>query len=224
MAGVASVGARKRFVPNSARLNYSHPLAAGLLFCGVPRLGVDLARNMVGTRRGPVDAASQFGAAFDMSWANNITGHLELTSGPHSIAIAFSKNIFSTNYTVSIARYTFTSASSNTGWALGGTLDSASTQNYTVYSNLANELIATTSTYHGTQFGTSDGTTRRLFLDMIQSNQSSSSPIFPLATTGELRMGDNSNHRVALACIWNRTLNDAERSLFVEDPFCLLSY
>jgi len=229
-----ALGVRKRFVPLSASVDWSHPLSANLEFCGVPTLGLDLAKMRPATfvaasGQTYTSSASGFGATITASWANNQTTDLAFLSGPFSVAVgARLLNIDVRD--VSFGRSLYSSESINQGWVLQRRESSSITRGFSFSSfgnntsasyACSNLVTAVAQTY--VQVGRSNGSNlRENFVNGTRLATNSANPN-PLSTTEPLLIGTTSNvPTIALA--WSRSLTDAEVAMLTADPFCLLRY
>lgn len=226
MAGVAAIGARPRFMPRYAKLNYSHPLSNGLIFCGIPALGTDLVDNRNCTTFNADRSPSMFGFTSRVAWPNAQTADTAILSGAHTIGIAASFLGTPSSTIAAFDRSNYSSEASNAGWALN--YINTSRIRYNVFNNngAANYALDTTAmSNHGTVVGTSDGSTRRsIYIDGLRSNTTTSGNFVPNNSTDNLAMNAGGGTAVTVACIWGRQLSDNEIAMFAADPFCMLSY
>lgn len=222
MAGVAAIGARQRFNPLNARMNYSHPLAKDLVFCGLPYLGVDLAKNRNAFTFTNARKAGMYGFACEVEWDANRTTDMEFTTGSFTIAIAQSVNN-TANHTA-FKRGTYTSETVNSGFQLYQHSTPAS--RFVIFANNGGTSYiqdAQRRVYHGTITGTGDGTTKRIYCDSRQEDSSTTGNQRPITTTGSVAINDGDTS-TSLACAWNRVLSTNEIAMFTADPYCMLSY
>jgi len=229
-----ALGVRRRFVPSSASVDWSHPLAQGLEFCGIPSISLDIAKGRVATNvvSAPQvygERPSDFGLATVARWENNATTDLGFTSGPFSIAVI--NTVFdNTGYFTSFGRSAYVSESNNQGWELssrptadtrrGLSFVSNRNNNVTSYA-LSTLVVASPGTY--VHVGRSNGSNlRELFINGLRLN-STASNINPLSSTGPLFLG-TSNNATVIALAWNRSINNNEIAMLTSSPFCLLRY
>lgn len=229
-----ALGLRKRFVPLAASVDWSHSLASDLEFCGVPTLGIDLAKMRPATfvaASGQTYSsdASGFGATLTVSWANNATTDLAFLSGPFTVAVAARLlNVDATQ--VSFGRSAYVSESNNQGWALQRRMSSSGTRgfSFTSYQNNAassyactNAVTAVAQTY--VQIGRSNGSNlRENFVNgtRLATNVNNANPV---NSTEPLLIG-TLNNVPTIAVAWSRALSNNEIAMFTADPFALLRY
>lgn len=226
MAGVAAIGVRQRFNPLNARMNYSHPLAKDLLFCGIVYLGVDLMKN-----RNCFDSRTEknpggFGVARQIRFDADRTTDMTFTTGSFTVAAATNflgtptggENIF--------RRSNYTSESSNAGWNLQFNVSGGATTNLEIFRNNSSASYtfqASGLARHGTSVSTSDGVTKKIFSNGLEIGSSTTGNLNPLDanTTVQMNFGATS---ASIACAWNRVLSTNEIAMFHADPYCMLSY
>lgn len=229
-----ALGLRKRFTPLAASLDWSHPLAADLEFCGVPTLGVDLAKMrpakfLAASGQTYSSDASGFGATLTASWANNATTDLAFLSGPFTVAVAARLlNVDATQ--VSFGRSAYVSESNSQGWLLQRRPSVSGTRgfSFTSFRNnsaanyaCSNAIAAVAQTY--VQVGRSNGSNlRENFVNGIQlaTNVNNSNPV---DSTEPLLVG-TLNNVPTIAIAWSRALSNNEIAMFTADPFSLLRY
>ncbi len=229
-----ALGLRKRFTPLAASLDWSHPLAAGIEFCGVPTLGIDLAKMrpakfVAASGQTYSSDASGFGGTLTASWENNATTDLAFLSGPFTVAVAARLlNVDATQ--VSFGRSAYVSETNNQGWALQRRASSSGTRgfSFTSYRNNAasnyacsNAVIAVAQTY--VQVGRSNGSSfRENFVNGSRQATNANNPN-PVNSTEPLLIG-TLNNVPTIAVAWSRVLSNNEISMFTADPFSLLKY
>lgn len=224
MAGVAAIGARQRFNPLNARMNYSHPLAMGLVFYGLPYLGVDLMKNRNADSFLGYRDAGGFGAACRLAWTNARTTDMSFTTGAHTIGMAYNFVGSASFGQQVIRRASYTSETVNSGWEHGvqtGTLS----MNVMFRNNGSLNYLFTSSTFlrHVVQFSTTNGTTKQIYGNALQLASSTSGNLLPVDSTTDLDMNFSSTS-ASVVCAWSRVLSTNEIAMFTADPYCILSY
>lgn len=224
MAGVAAIGVRQRFNPLNARMNYSHPLAAGLVFCGIPYLGVELMKNRNASSFVNERNASAFGTARRTTWDNNRTTDMSFTTGSFTIATAY--NILGTVSAAqpSLRRGSYSSEGNNQGYEFGA--GGTNRALFVIFRNngSSNYMLDTTNfSRQVVQFGTSDGTTKRIYNGALQATSSTSGNLLPVDSTADVNINFGGTS-ASIACAWNRVLSTNEIAMYAADPYCLLSY
>jgi len=225
MAGVAAIGARQRFNPLGARMNYSHPLAKDLVFCGTPYSGVDFAKSRnVSSFQGDRNAGP-FGAARRALWTNANTTDMSFTTGSHTLAVATNALGTITSSSLAFRRSAYVSETSNTGWGMGGTGTDSTLYEIFRDNSLSNyNFTATDFPRHSVIVTSSDGTTKSIYHNALQAASSTSGNLLPIDSVANVNINFSSTQSAAIACAWNRVLSTNEIAMFVADPFCMLSY
>lgn len=224
MAGVAAIGVRQRFNPLNARLNYSHPLAVGLVFCGIPYLGVDLMKNRNATSFASGRNPGAFGAARRATWANARTTDMSFTTGGHTLAVAFNFLGTVSSNEPALRRGSYNSEGSNTGYEFGGSATNRA--KYTMFrNNGSSNYVFQSSTIprNGVLVATTDGTTKRLYENGLQTTSSTSGNLLPVDSTADVNINFGGTS-ASIACAWSRVLSTNEIAMFTADPYCVLSY
>lgn len=220
MAGVAAIGVRRGFVPQHAILNSSHPLAVGLVFCGIPALGYELAKNRPVSSSLAEKTPSSYGFSSRATWSNASTVDMEFSSGSHTNAVAYNYFGAPSGAQKFFRRSTYVSESSNSGWELNG--NTGPVTNYTLFRNDSNYVFSASAfVYDGVAVGISDGTTKRIYINSQQITSSTTGNLLPVATTADVNMSFGGS--ATIACSWDRVLTSNEIAMFVADPFCMLN-
>lgn len=224
-----ALGVRRRFVPSSASVDWSHPLAQGLQFCGVSSLGLDLAKNRIGSVSGHTNTSSVYGPTKLVSWTNAQTTDLAFTSGPYTIATA---SVLSANntYYASMDRSVYVSESNSQGWAMQSRPNSDARPGLSSIS-LRNNSVANYVIHTGTlaplgsyvHLVRSNGSNlRELFVDGLR-RATNANNANPVSSSANLTMTVTS-FTVTLGLCWSRSLSDNEIAMLTADPFCFLRY
>lgn len=226
MAGVAAIGARQRFNPLNARMNYSHPLAKDLVFCGIVYLGVDLMKN-----RNCFDFRAEknpggFGVARQIRFTAEQTTDMTFTAGSFTLAIANNYIGTPAGGENTFRRSSYTSEATNAGWNMQANVSGTAVTRVQLSRNngAANyDFTSGTLPRHGTTVFTTDGVTKKIFTDGLETASSTTGNLLPLDanTTVQMNFGNTS---VSIACAWNRVLSTNEIAMFHADPYCMLSY
>jgi hypothetical protein len=204
-----------------------------LEFCGIPSIGLDLAKNRVGSN---ISVAGQthgtrpsvFGPTFVANWSNASTTDLAFTSGPFTVAIA-ARLLSTSSFFTTFSRGNYVSETNNQGWytqfrsssSIGTSMLSFRNNGSSQYM-LATNVSEPTDNY--VQVTRSNGVNlRELFV--IRNTQtnfvSTANNANPIASTATTFVGTNDNV-VSIALGWSRSLSDNEIALFNADPFCML--
>lgn len=229
-----ALGVRRRHVPTSAAVDWSHSLAQNLQFCGLSHLALDIAKNRKGVSIPTAPQvygarSSAFGLATVAAWDNASTTDLAFTSGPWTVAVVGQVYGVSAQYEM-FGRSVYVSESSNQGWAIQSRPTSSATRGlgFVSYNNNAaasyvctNATLATLGTY--VAVGRSNGSNlREVFHNGLRIATNVNNPN-PPASAGVLTLGtDNTTGVIGYA--WNRALTNTEIGMLTADPFCLLRY
>lgn len=221
-------------------VDWSHPLAQGLVFCAGPYSAwTDLAR---GVRPSSVPAcahgASTYGrtsatdATNQVVYPSGATGHLDFTSQPYSILWVGATPATSGVYPLGPARSNYVSEASNNGWvfAIRSDADTKPGMAFQVHANNGVAVYAACSTGAGVitlnkQFvalGVSSGaSTQTLYIDGIRrGTASSANPLSAGAVS--MVIGQNASVQQTHVAIWNRAQSANEAAMLAADPFCFL--
>lgn len=233
-----AIGVRKRFLSSKASLDFSHPLANGMLFCGVPSLNTDFARQrrMWGTFTQSVSGQtpyerSKFGPGPAMYLPYFESLDFAFGSGAFSVAAAGTTRAGTSGAFFGRGYSYFYGG----GWALARESDSK--WNFKIM-NVAQDSLqdckASTTSVAGDNvvIGTSNGVNARsLYLDGVLMNTVSTlvNTTTPTYTGSGLFVGNgysfngwNVYYPTTIACAWNRELNEQDVRMFTDDPFCML--
>lgn len=163
----------------------------------------------------------KFNVADDADW--------DWTSGPFSVAAYFRHTVNDgVNNIKMMSRFNFVSNSNNQGWELETDAGSAKFR-FNVGNNNANfGLATTTSRSVGDHLlvGTSDATTRRIYLNGVQEAATTNNPTPTTQTTNGLNATLPASGRayVYVGYIWLREISLSEVLELKRNPFSLMEY
>lgn len=229
-----ALGVRKRLVPSYAVVDWSHPLAQNLEFCGLSHSALDIAKNRKGVSIPTApqvygSRSSTYGLATVAAWTNASTTDVAFTSGQWTIAVVGQIYGVAATYEM-FGRSVYVSESNNQGWAIQSRPTASATRGlgYVSYGNNAassyvctNAVLATLGTY--VAVGRSNGSNlREVFHNglRIATNVNNANPP---SSTGTLVLGtDNTTGVIGYA--WSRALTNGEIAMLTADPFGMLRY
>jgi len=219
-------------------IDWSNPLTGGLLSCviaAMPGVMFDVAR--LRPRNALVKGVPhvrRLGASTGEGWAvgksdGSDTTDLNWTSGPFTAAV-FCNITDRLNYPQPLSRRVYTNESTNSGWELqvrpvGG----QGRASFLVYNNnsvASYSLQGTTDTGTGDMAiaGTSDATTRRIFLNGEEEASTTSNPV-PASASIPLRSETYlAGYSTYIGAMWNRCLLPVDVANWSNDPFQFLIY
>lgn len=235
-----AIGVRQRFLSSRSSLDFSHPLTNGMIFCAVPVLNTDFARQRRTSfaytytvfGQTPFER-SKFGPGPGMYFTWNESLLFSFTSGAFSIGAAGSSRSGVNGALFGRGYYYFYSG----GWAL--VRESDSKWNFKLMNNAQDSLQdckAPNASPAGDNVivGTSNGVdARKLYVDGQLANTvstlvnattggSTSTNYGMYVGNGYAFAGWSNYYPTTIACAWNRELTQQEVSLFSADPFCML--
>lgn len=227
-----ALGLRKAFTPNYAAVDWSHPLSQRLEFCGVPSLGLDLAKMRPATSVAASGQTyellpSRYGQSLIANWSNASTTDLAFTSGPFTLAVVSNLSGTSTAYNA-FARRVYVDEANNQGWGmqlrflspLGANFQSLRNNSVTFWQCTPSSTIATGSYVH---VGRSNGTNfRELFQNGLRIAATSANAN-PVDSSGDLILGSQ-GATTSIGLAWSRFLTNVEIAQLTADPFCMLRY
>lgn len=213
--------------PQSLIIDRSHPLTIGLLSYAVPvgNTMVDLWRPRAKGSPGTA-SISQYGSAVaTQEWipSGADSSDLNWTSGAFTVA-AWANYTTILGYPGAIDRSTYVSESNNQGWYLNINQGSGK-YGFGSFNNNAEALNLLKSTTTATtgpvmQAGTSDGTTRRIFINGVQEASTTNSPV-PASRSSNVVASTVGTLNYAVG-IWRRALTAMELFEWYIKPFDLL--
>jgi hypothetical protein len=224
--------ARATFQPGpDARIDRSHALARGLVGLLVPNRAGSLV-NLVTSQ--PIGGSPTFGRHARGVTAENYTGNTAATtewnfsSGPWSVAAyGHVTDVTGSEQPTLIGRNAYVSESDNQGWELGGV--STGAYRFLVFNNngFANyNLNGSSSRVNGpvALAGTTDGTTRRLWVNGAEEANTALNANAASATAGLSNASAATEHQHCyIAYAWNRELSARDVAELARDPFALLT-
>jgi hypothetical protein len=146
------------------------------------------------------------------------------TTGSFTIATAYNYLGTVSSSEPSFRRGGYTSEATNQGWQFGAGGTNRATLTLFRNNGSSNYLLEAGISRQVVQFGTSDGTTKRIYNDALQAVSSTSGNLLPvehLTADVNINFGGTS---ASIACAWNRVLSTNEIAMYAADPYCLLSY
>lgn len=232
MPGIA-IGARPRFAPAYPKINYSHPLSAGLIGCVYTPLLKNLSTQQPGFAATVLTKTSPtlFGESLTFRQSSVFSPELSLASGPWTIGCSYTIKGTTGYYPDSWYRQRYISATDCQGWVLTG---NNTTLNASVVMRRNDNGEFPSSTKYsgsGTNIAVSNGINLvEQYLNALRVSSTSTANANPLDLAGntQLRVGTYSSADnevgVTIACAWSRVLSLNEITMFEADPFCMLSY
>jgi hypothetical protein len=232
-----AIGLRPGFAPMRAAIDWSHPLAAGLVFYAMPGTGLpDLVRGYTPTYTATEFVGTKFGPAAALTGS---TSQVTYGTGPVMggasdwTAIAALRVNAGTAGTVLCKRNAFSAAGEEfrLGMASGGALVISAGGTFTNFS-LAGVVARSQSVVGVTATASAcvPFVNGRVVAGTTAANRrSSGSAGANTITVGRINaegdgLGASADGAVALAAAWNRALTAAQMAQIMTDPFCLLRY
>lgn len=220
--------------PLGARIDWSHLLSQGLRFMAAVNEGGGSPLDLTNPNRVSSAATWNFApqglVAREFSFTNASTTDLNFTTGVFSVAVLYYQptTLGTGQYSVLFGRDSYISEGANTGWRFllrNNAGDSFPGYVFDVFAN--NDFNSYLLRIAGTPavgthllVGTSDGVTRRLYLDGFLGASTTLNPA-PASSSANLY---NTMTAVASAGVyaqwaWNRTLSASEVQLLYQQPF-----
>jgi len=227
-----ALGLRKGFVPNSANIDWAHPLSSRLEFCGVPSLGLDLAKMrpaILTATSGQTHGSKpdRYGPSLIANWSNADTTDLAFTSGPWTLAVVthlYGGGAFYDTF----RRHVYVGESNNQGWGIQINTTAPPGASFLSFRNNSaanwrcsqNQTIPFRSYVH---IARSNGSNlRELFANGLRVAFVSTN-VNPVDSAGSLILG-NADVTSSIGFAWSRSLSNNDIALLTADPFCILRY
>lgn len=235
---------------SGAALNRAHPLARGMVVCVSAHDGAGPIADLVksgrfAATRSPTRLVTPRGAgARWWTFTEPDTADLNWSSGAWTAAVYTYIEAAAANgeNRIIFGRVNYVNESSNQGWSLiWAAPDNGTRFGFSAHNNNggASYFLGSTTTWAaGNSYfvvGTSDATTRRIYLNGVEEANTTNSPVPASQTTNGLinqdsgfgadtGSGSTGKAHVLIAYAWNRELSAAEIRALSDDPFQVLKY
>jgi hypothetical protein len=211
--------------PVGSVIDWNNPLSKGLVGCWLMNEGGGFPRSLINGR--PLNQAAVTWSAKNKglviqnaSGLKSDTAGLEFLSGSWSIIVYFyNPQTFTSNYPSIFARTTYSNESTNSGWGIEGNntkLTFLSRNDNGSYG--LNSLTTPQANTNYIVVGTSDGTTRKIYLNGKFEAQTTNNPNPKDSVTNGISIGKTAVMQVPtyMALAYNRCLSPSEiQSLYV---------
>lgn len=232
--GVAELGRRRRFAPPPhARIDWSHPLARGLMLCVVPGATLtDIATGVVGTRTGTTyQGSTAFGSGVGGVTASTPTNYIDWgncgdLTGRTSCTVTWAGQLVTAGASTVILSRWGTGGNQYLFYISGGT-----TINFAVQAG--STTIATgpsvASGEHSVFCGVRNGTTAIAYKNGVPGTAATPAATAFASTTATTRVFNKNDDSLtsgeaimSFAAVHSRPLSAAEVTSFSTDPFQML--